>query len=517
MTFVKTLESQDISSSPKEHYIGLLPPQETRYKNFIQFVFGQPILYRFLFILLLVVQIAVFKIFYPFPDFFSDSYSYIEVAINHDIVNLWPVGYSWFLRFVHVFSHSSTVLVLFQFALLELAALYLYKTIFWFYPGSSYARNILFVLFFFNPVNLYFANYVSSESLFLTLSLLWITELIWIINKPSKGHAIFLSVIFFIAFTVRYNALIYPIITAIAFILSKQKLGDKILGITLGPIFTIPFILIVATEAKRITGEAQFPPIYGGWQWANNALYIREYISEDTTKFPSKQMAELDSIARSYFLHVPPERRELVFYVGNFFVKQWDAPLKIYMLKEYKTSGMNSWAKVSPLFDQYGKYIIKRHPYAFFKHYLLVNSLNYIYPPLEKLELYNIGMDEMWYPAIIWFDYHSKDVKVVSKTLQGYLLFWLPGFFLLLNLYNIWLLISFVRKGGLKSLYRSFNKLVMVLAVFLFLNCIFSIYANIICMRYQIFPLVIQFILALLLTDYLELYANKLKLSKTKD
>src|ERR1700761_9378405 len=43
------------------------------------------------------VGFFIFKLCYPFPDFFSDSYSYIYAAEHHLDVNIWPIGYSWFL------------------------------------------------------------------------------------------------------------------------------------------------------------------------------------------------------------------------------------------------------------------------------------------------------------------------------------------------------------------------------------------------------------------------------------
>lgn len=491
--------------SPIDHYTGLLPKQEITHNNFLQFVIGENRVYRWIMILLIYGQFILFKQFYPFPDFFSDSYSYIDAAYRHLNANIWPIGYSKFLWLFHYITYSALALNFFQYTIMILAGLYFYKTIVYFYPTSKRTRAVLAIFFFFNPLNLYLANYISSDGLFVALSLIWLTELLWILNRPALHHTIILSIVFLIAFTFRYNALFYPIITALVFLVSKQNIWNKIAGIILGPLLIIPVIITVSNAAKDMSGTAQFPPILGGWQWGNNALYFREYVEEDTLHFPTPQMAELDQIARTYYRTMPPHKRELSSYVGNFFIKQWDAPLKIYMLKHYPDSDVSSWAKVAPLFGEYGLYIIKRHPLEFVQHYILINTKNYFFPPMEKLELYNLGGDEMWPIAAWWFKYPSTKMTVISKNLQGYILLLLPFIFLLLNIYGIWGLIYFIKVKGFKNTSRIFGFTILLLAIVLILNFLFSVFANIIVMRYQIFPLIAGLVFVLLLSDYLEL------------
>jgi hypothetical protein len=263
-------------------------------------------------------------------------------------------------------------------------------------------------------------------------------------------------------------------------------------------------------------GTPQFPPILGGWQWANNALYIREYVDvKDTTKFPSKETAELDRIARAYFRIFPRDQRELSSYVANFFIREPYAPLKEYMMRHYTISSDSSevmaWGKVAPIFDQYGKYIIRHNPLAFCKYYLLLNTKNYFLPPLEKLEIYNLGSDKMWPIAGYWFDMPDLTVKVVSKSFQGYLLILYPGFYMALNLYFLWWLISFIRKGGLRHADSYFLGTLAIITLFLALNFAFSVFANIIVIRYQVFPMIIFLTFSQLLVDNYDLITMSTK------
>lgn len=493
------------AKSSGQYFSGLLPRRESGDKSFMSHVLGDNKLFRWLMVGLVLAQFIIFKLLYPYPDFFSDSWSYIEAAEKHMNANIWPVGYSKFLWLFHEVSSSATALVFFQFIAFELAALYFYKTLLYFYPTSKTTRIVLCIFLFFNPLNLYLSNYVSSDGPFVTLSLIWLTELIWILQRPKLKHVIIMSIVFAIAFSFRYNAMYYPLIATFVLILCRKPLWYKLTGIFLGPLLIIPIILIVSSAAKQMSGVSQFPPILGGWQWANNALYIREYVEEDTTLFPTKDMAELDALSRKFYEYAPPGQREPDTYVGNYYIREWDSPLKVHMLSIYKNADIPSWAKVAPLFNDYGKYIIKRHPVAYGRYFMYPNAKNYFLPPLEKLELYNLGRDKLEDIVRKWFHIESSEATVVSKTLQHYLLIPLPTLFLLLNLYGLWVLYSFASKRRLQGTSRVFKSTVGLLAALIILNFGFSVFANIVVMRYQIFPMIVLLAFAVLLTDYLNL------------
>ena len=304
----------------------------------------------------LAIQFVCFKFFYPYPDFFGDSYNYIFAASNNLDVNIWPIGYSKFLQIFHWITNSATSLALIQYFLLEAAYFYLYQIIVRCCPTNKRTRIIILIFFFLNPISLYVSNYVSSDALYLALSLVWLTELLWIIYRPSYAHIIILSVVFFIAFTFRYNTLYYTLIATVGFLISKQPIIQKVIGIVLGPLLIIPFIIFSSNASKQLSGAPQFPSIYGGWQWANNALYFREYIQEDSNAFPTSQTADLDQIARNYFRTVPPAYRDIAPYVGDFFIQQRQAPLKQYQVKYFKNpESIEAWAKAAPIFKEYGK------------------------------------------------------------------------------------------------------------------------------------------------------------------
>jgi hypothetical protein len=495
-------------SSPELYLPGSLLKQAPSGKSFYTYVYTENKIYSLLIISLVILQFIIFKLLYPFPDFFSDSYSYIEAAYERLDVNIWPIGYSKFLLALHWFTHSAMALNFFQYISLELAALYFYHTIIYFYPTGKHTRIILCLFLFFNPLNLYIANYVSSDAIFIALSLIWLTQMIWIIHRPKPYQVIVQALVFFIAFTFRYNALYYPIIAAAVFLLSRQSIWVKLAGIVSGPLLIIPFIIFSSNAAKKMTGTAQFPPILGGWQWGNNALYMRGFIEEDSTVFPSSESATVDRLARQYFSQPSRPQDQLSSYVANYFIRQPDAPLKQYMMRRYpEAKGYNTvaqWGEVAPVFGEYGLFLIKRHPMAYARYYLLVNVKNYLLPPLEKLEIYNLGLDEFWPIGVYWFDFHGPQAKAFSKTFQGTLLFMYTALFAILNLYFLVAFVHFIRKGGLKRSDNHFRYTILSVAAFLLLNFVFSVFANIIVIRYQVFPMIMFLVFTMVLTDYLE-------------
>ena len=494
---------------------GSLLKQEPSGKDFFTYLYIENKVYSLLMLVMVLVQFIIFKTFYPFPDFFSDSYSYIDGAYRHLDVNIWPIGYSKFLLLFHWFTHSGTALVFFQYIFLELVCLYFYHTVVYFFSTGKNTRMILCLFLFFNPLNLYLANYVTSDAIFVALSLIWLTQLIWVVHRPHPSQIIVQALVFFIAFTFRYNAMYYPVIAAIAFILSRQNIWLKAAGILSGPILIIPFILFSYRATEKMTGTGQFPPILGGWQWGNNALYMRGFIREDSTEFPTPQTAELDRIARRYFAQPSRPQDQLSSYVANFFIRQPEAPLKQYMQEVYghtKDFGsVEQWGKVAPVFGQYGLFLIKRHPLAYFRYYLLVNSKNYLLPPLEKLEIYNLGSDFIAPIAAYWFDYPTSQIKSISKSLQGTLLFMFTALFAVLNLYFMIALFLFLRGRIWQQASLNYNYILIIIAGLLFLNFAFSVFANIIVIRYQIFPMIVFLAFTMLLTDQLEIVMRKRK------
>lgn len=457
-----------------------------------------------------VVQLFVFKLCYPYADFFSDSYSYIFAAMAGADVNIWPIGYSKFLSLFHHLSYSDTALVAFQYLFGQLTTLYFFFTLLYFYHPGKLVRDVVFIGCFFNPLLLYLSNYVSSDSLFFSLSLWWVIQLLWILHRPRPYQVFVHALLIAALFTLRYNAMFYPAISGIVLIISRQRLVWKLSGIILPLLLIGAFVHHTRNAAYEITGTRQFS-IFGGWQLANNALYMYPYITTPGT--PPSGCEAFDQVVKQYFSKIPAELKSVSPRDGAFYIKYSSAPLKQYLVTHVRTdqdstNGIFSWGAVAPVFGSYGKSLIIRHPIAFTQYFLLPNAINYLIPPLEKLQVYNLGQGQVSGWAVRWFHYRDKHVKAISFTIQGAILLLFPGLFLICNFFFIWSLISWIKTRHTRPTDKYFMQTVIVISLLLLANCAFSILASPIVLRYQVFPLLLLFTFSLLLAEKINLFST---------
>jgi hypothetical protein len=351
----------------------------------------------------ILVQFLIFKMLYPYAGFIDgDSYVYLESAFFNNSINTYPIGYSKFLRLFSVFTRSDTALVCFQYLAIELSALWFVFTLFFFHKPGKLTKWLMFAFVIFNPVFLYLSNYVSSDSIFLALSLVWFTLLLWILQRPTARLIALQVIVLFLAFTVRYNAMYYPLIAALVFILSKQPIKRKIAGIGASLLVVFAFILSTSSHYKNLTGIRQFTP-FSGWQMANNAMYAYRYIDSQQVKKMPVEFIQLDKMVRHYFDTSRDFKTHPVEMLVASTVYMWDphSPLQKFMNKGYKKDTLapnivlRRWATMGPLYADYGAYLIKQYPLTFIQYYLWPNALKYYAPPEEFLETYNAGKDSV--------------------------------------------------------------------------------------------------------------------------
>jgi hypothetical protein len=451
-----------------------------------------------------IVQIFLFKLAYPFPDFISDSYNYIESAALHLNVNLWPIGYAKFLWFIHKINYSDTFLVCVQYFLLQAALGYLFFFIRRLFRPSVTTTRILFIFLLVNPLSLYISNAVLSDSLFTALSIVWLVAMIRQLVSPDIRNVFWMALVVGIAFTLRYTAIYYPLITGLALLISRNKPWVKWAGTLASLVFMVPFYLFTKAETKKITGTAEFS-VFGGWQLANNALYMYNHIQVDPNDLPPGTQG-LDSMVRRYYKVMPAAWFNFDDFPGTFFIKHADAPLKQFMLRHFRkeedSSSFLGWGKVSPIYNAYGSYLMKHYPLAFARYYLWMNTKNYFNPFLEKFDVYNLEEDSVWAPAQYWFHLKTPAVWSISKTFQGKLFFSYVPLFLLLNIYFTAAMLWLQFTGKIRRLQPKLQKTLYFLSGFLLVNFAFSVFATPVVLRYQLISLIYLFVFSILLLEF---------------
>lgn len=466
-----------------------------------------------------LVQFILFKIKYPFANYMPDSYSYLEAAYTNADVNMWPVAYSKFLRQISVFTHSDKVVVGIQYLFMQCSGvLFLFTLLYFLKPGKA-VRNILYAFFLFNPVALYVANYISADALFIGLSLLWISCLLWVIYRPRPWQIWVQAVLLLACFTVRYNAIYYPLIAALAFILSRQSWLRKLAGIGLGIALVLGSFLYTSNKMLEVTGKRQFSA-FGGWQLANNALYMYEHIPASERGAVPARFARLEKMVREHMDTLSKVKMTKEDSVTNYFYL-WSpkGPLVQYMVREYAkdtvTPQFKRWASEGPLYADYAMYLIRRYPMQFARDFLLPNSAKYAVPPAEFLGIYNMGGDSVGRLAKEWFNYKTlrvrdhNDKNARIGVTQVYAIgSAIVNTFLLICVVGLAVFTGF--RQGDKGLYRL---LFMVLFLWL-LNMGFSIFASPIVLRYQVFPILISLTLGVLAAEAIVKWGREEELKK---
>lgn len=460
----------------------------------------------------LILQFAIFKYFYPYGNFIhDDSFIYIETAYKNLDINSYLVGYSRFLRLISVFTTYDLILFFIQYILIQISALLFLTTLFYLFNPSKLLQISLLCFVVFNPLFLHLANLVSSDGFFLALSLIWFSLLLHIIKSPSRLLILLQSLVLFIAFTVRYNALIYPFITIVAFSLSPQSLKMKILSVLPGIMLCGLSIFYTSYKYKKLTGFWQYAP-FSGWQIANNTMYAYRYINPMDRKVVPNRFKVLDSNIRIYFdstrdVSKHPQEGLLA---STFYM--WDRTLPLYKFrdaqftKDSSASDLKKWASMGPLYKDYGLFLLKQYPAQFAKYYLWPNANKYYAPPIEFLESYNGGKDSAVRLSSVWFGYSKVTTRFKDKKIK--ILDFYPFLSGIMNLLFICGLTCFKILNRFTSK-NIFSKSISLVSVFWIINAFFSIFSTAAALRFLAFPIVLMTAFAFIIID--QLYKMSIK------
>jgi hypothetical protein len=470
---------------------------------------------------LMTLTWIVFKYYYPFADFFNDSYTYIEAATNRYSISFRPIGYSIFLRCMHVLSASDTFLVTVQYVLVQGACLCLFFFLVRYCYSAGWARLVLAVFLVADPLVYYTSNIVSSDAVFLALSLFWLALLLQLLRRPTWGALVLQWILLGLIFYTRYVALFYPAVAALTFFVIKRDLWYKLTAIA----GSIAIVAGGTLYTQRLTREQTGTPIFSafsGWQLANNAIQIYPWLPADTTGLPSPESHQVASYVSTYFDQSGAAIKKKAPFATTFYMWSPASPLHRYfdayrvrrsLLRQRPDTAelayFTAWNRVALIFNRYGHFLIVRHPVAFSRYYLWPSAKGFFLSPLDVLAVYNEGKEEVDTIAQNWFHYRSNKLKVKSASIQGSLLAPFPWFFLGLNVaFTVTGILLLVRRrpirrqatlemgrqvGGRSGRYPFFITCLPLVTGYFLANAGFSIFATPSVFRYQVLPLILLF------------------------
>jgi hypothetical protein len=449
---------------------------------------------------LAILEFIIFKMLYPFASFMPDSVAYIDTALNNYAIHFWPVGYSRFLHAAGTIFQNDTTLVLFQYLFLQAGMLYFLFTFFYFVKASQMVRYILLAFFVLNPLFLITSNYISADALFLAISFIWIAELLWLLYRPNAFLLPVHAVTLLLAFTVRYNALYYPMISAVMIIASKLRRPGRLAGVGLFFLLIAAFSWHCSNKYKELTGERQFTA-FGGWQLAANALYAYSKVNDRSESVPFK-FSKLHQIVTHHAdslnkLYQRPDSTPGIYYL-------WKGPLLQYLTYRYNDTSFSDfkhYALLAPLYKEYGMYLITKYPKAYAQYFLWPNIIRYYAPPAEFLGQYNIYSNTVPPTIKNWFGYRSSKVTGYSKefTMINHSM---PVLSAIINLLFVGSLIGFALTGGFKR-FKQLSPVLILITAFWLTNMCFSVLASPIVLRYQLFTMSLIFCAGVLLVEFI--------------
>jgi hypothetical protein len=449
------------------------------------------------------------KYCFPYPDFFVDSLSYINWAFFNTDVAFRPTSYSFFLRGIHALSAIPLFLIAIQYLLFFFSTLLCFLSVDYLFSIPEKIKRLLLIILLINPMLIFQANLISSDSLFCSLTVIWFTLCLWIMRKPGWPALLLQIIVLYCSFSLRYAALWYPIIAVAAFILCTAKWWYKLAGIAL----TITVILYVINHIKNVneqeTGTRVFSG-FGGWQIANNALYCYKKINIDEYDLPSRKSKEIIEMVNEFIDSVSSPTDE----IGVVYLWDKHSPLKLYCYKtvfEIKNNYFKTWFHVSRDLNEYGWYIVRNFPKEFIRYYVLPNTVNYFYPDPEALTNYNNANLPLPAETKEWCSLDIDHVDCRFPDLQKNVIVIYPTLSLLLNIFNIVTILFFLVKAmpARKKLPVGIWQLFLLWGLFYFTFMAFTIFAAAVNLRFMDTMFVLGLIFPFILLNAVSKINNK--------
>lgn len=459
----------------------------------------------------MVVSIIVFiwhKIFYPLPNFFPDSYQYIAGAMENRAIDFRPIGYTKFLQLIHTISSSHIFLVWTQYLLLQLSQLYLLFTIRYLLNPGKWPFRILILLCLANPIILHVSNLVSSDALFTTLNLIWLTQLLWIVVRPDLRLILIHAVLLLMAFTVRYNAIYFPLISTLVIIWCGVSKKEKRIGLAFKFLLLGSFIGFTQMQFKKRTNIVQSTP-FSGWQMAANALQAYSHVSPVNPESVPGRFKELQTLVNKYMDSIRRINHNPYFESSFFYMWDVRSPLLQYSKsvtsENYEHPEFKTWASMARPMSDYGFYLIETHPGAYLKYYLLPNMLLFNQPETEYLGWYNMGKPIVGPIVVKWFGLRSNEIRFTDKNPS---LSFLSIISESIGPINIMLVIGFLVFLGMRGFGKctvNSRRVLFIMLLFCIANSGFSIIASPIHLRYLSVQIIVTWVLVCLLLEFIVL------------
>ncbi len=390
------------------------------------------------------IQCGLLEFLFPYPDFFSDSYTYVADAIANLGFSFRPQGYPDYLVRLHNIAPSAELAAFVQYVIFVLSGLICVFSCGYLYGISNRTVNWLLGAVLLNPMLVFTTNLISSDSLFCSVTVMWFTSLLWIIKRTNWINPLVHAALLLICLHLRYTALFYFAISAIAFAVSQGKIFLRLAGIALSIYVIFGYVNYQKDKTERIFGIRIFSG-FANWQIANNVLCYYKKLDVSADDMPTRETALMDTAVKRFI--------DTIYTPGHLGTQyMWDkrSPLKRYvamMCRLEQEKYFIEWIRCSPDIGEYGKTLVKKYPFAYVRYFMVPNFANFMVPDLEALEDYNYYNLSVTKECQKWYNLDTDYLSPKYLHLQRKIMFLFPYLSCMLNLVNIALIFFFLIKN----------------------------------------------------------------------
>lgn len=329
---------------------------------------------------MLALYILVFvsiQITYPYPAVTADTGNYILSAKTSIINGYRPMGYSWLIQLFHLFSENIKAIFIGQFIINCIAQLSFIFSVKYFFQLKNIPLYLFSLLFILSPSIIFCTNYIMSDSIFNSLTLLYLTTALWIIKHPNLVNTIFHFIVLYLTINVRYAALFYPILSIVIFILHSKK-NKLFIAVALVPLLIGTIIYFDTKSTIKKTYDIEQFSAFGGWALANNAVSIIPHIYLEPEEIENEDSRLIHKIITRF----PDSTYSHKHINATDFMWKKNFPGKnvlYHIQRESKLRYTQAWMLTGNKFKIYGSFLIKNYPIEYFKYYIFPNCKQLFY------------------------------------------------------------------------------------------------------------------------------------------
>jgi len=221
----------------------------------------------------------------------------------------------------------------------------------------------------FSPDLLYLTNFLMSDGLFASLTLLWLAAGMYAAVKPrNPWYALTHVVLLAALYTVRYSALFYIPVTA--FILLRGSWKHAVWKVGVCILVLMCTHVSMKNEYSRQYGVDELAP-FGGWQWMCNVTPLLPGLRTlDLSEIHGAEEQQLHRL----LLHFP----DSLYTVDNAIstAQMWNSnlPLKqilFFRMQSTRKEWAFAFAELGVDYGRYARQIAARQPFAFTRNFLV--------------------------------------------------------------------------------------------------------------------------------------------------